>query len=180
MSQQQPSPTSSLSSPPSLPIAKKVEPIAQPDPFVIRYGETDDDCVAIYNFLLAVAGPVLIGRVDPAATIAEIMRIRDQGAPIMCFCDGYLVGLLGLTRAQWWYGPDTFMTDRWFFVLPDLKFKGAATRMLAEAAAVAASSGQTVIINGHMRPRGNNIYFTRPHVFTPPKDTDDVLRRHKN
>lgn len=122
---------------------------------------------------MQVSQPVLLAPVDPQYAIAEILRVVDHGAPIMAYVGDTLVGLLGLTKVDWWFNPaHSFLTDRWFFILPDLKFRGCATVLLAEAAAMAASSGLKVIINGHMRPRGNGVLFTSPRVYLPPKDTN--------
>lgn len=84
--------------------------------------------------------------------------------------DGHLIGALGLVQSRWWYNPATsFLTDRWFFVLPQFQHLGAATLLLAEAAVIGARAGIDIVINGHMRRRaknvGNGIVFTHPTVI---------------
>lgn len=147
-----------------------MDPTEQPE-YRIRFGTNNEDAVETFRFLHEVSAAILHAPVDVEATIAEILYIIDHGAPIMAYLDGELVGLLGLRQVNWWYNPKhSFLTDRWFFVRPGHKFGGCATTLLAEAQAMANSSGLKVIINGHMRQRGNGIFFTSPRVYLPQKD----------
>lgn len=139
-----------------------------PDPFTIRYAETDIDCWLLFQFLMTVAQPVLIGNVDEATALGEIMRVRDHGAPITAFLGEQIVGALGLIRAQFWYGGDYFLADRWYFVAPGFRSTSVGARLLAEGHAVATSSGLPVIIQGKIRPRNSGVFFTSPRVFLPP------------
>lgn len=118
---------------------------------------------------MEVAGPVLFAPPDHTKAMTEILRVIDHGAPIMAYLGDVLVGVLGLTRAEWWYNFDCFLTDRWFFTLPVLKFQGCGAALLAEAQLLATSSGLPVVINGHLRARGSGVFFTSPRVYLPQR-----------
>ncbi len=144
---------------------------------MVSYAEDDLDCIELHRFLCIVAQGVLFAPIDPNASMAEVMRVRDQGAALLVRKDGHLIGTLGLVKAQWWYNPaHGFLTDRWFFLLPQFQHSAAAVQLLAEAAAIASQSGLDLVINGHMRRRakalGRGVIFTHPKVVvadTPPE-----------
>lgn len=141
----------------------------------IRFGENDDDVVAIHQFLCLIAGPVLLGKIDAIKSITEIGNIvygraDPPGVAIMAEVDGELVGTLGLIQPEWWYGPTVFFTDRWFFLYPAFRNRGVGAEILAQAGALGVEHGCDVVLNGHMRRRPNGIIFTKPVVISP----DDV------
>lgn len=156
MSQVPPSPTSSPSSPPSSPTLKLVEQTEQheEDVITIRYAETDDDVIAIHQFLLVVARPQMRAPVDPIKSLEEIIRVTRDEVAIMAIKGGHLIGTLGLIHVPWWYAPDhDFMVDRWHFVLPQFQ-NGDVNRMLEnEAQIIADAAGIEFINQGKIRER---------------------------
>jgi hypothetical protein len=165
MSQVPPSPTSPPFSPPSSPTLRLVDQIEQPDAeaITIRYAETDDDVIAIHQFLLIVARPQMRAPVDPIASLEEIIRVTRDEVAIMAIKDGHLVGTLGLIHVPWWYAPDhDFMVDRWHFVLPQFQ-NGDVNRMLeSEAQSIADEAGIEFINQGKIREkRGKLMIFPR-------------------
>lgn len=178
MSQPPRSATSSPSSPPSSATSKKEDRLELPD-LAVRYAADDEDLIEIHRFLCIVAQPVLFCQINAQRSVQEIGRIIHGGGgfALMAELNGHLVGTMGVVRVPWWYGAgdernpdDFFLTDRWLFALPQFQHAGVGTRLVAEAAAAAHAIGNEIIINGHMRRRGNGLVFTRPHVPTGTKE----------
>lgn len=165
MSQVQPPTTSSPSSPPSSQTLKLVEQIEQPDADVItiRYAESDDDVIAIHQFLLIVAQPQMRAPVDAIASLEEIIRVTRDEVAIMAIKGGHLVGTMGLIHVPWWYAPDCdFMVDRWHFVLPQLRNSDVNRMLEDEAQIIADSAGIEFINQGKIRSRrGKLMVFPR-------------------
>lgn len=124
------------------------------DVITIRYAETDDDVIAIHQFLLIVAQPQMRAPVDPIASLQEIIRVTNDEIAIMAIKGGHLVGTLGLIHVPWWYSPEhDFMVDRWHFVLPQFR-NGDVNRMLiSEAESIAAAAGIEFIEHGPIRAK---------------------------
>lgn len=141
-------------------------PPEQPE-ITIRFAESDTDVLGVYMFLLATAGESLLGSVDEEKSIAEISRVQRDGASLLAFVDGKLAGVMGLMKVEWWYGDDSFITNRWFFILPDLKFKGVGARLLAEAKIISTQADLPLVIIGHKRARSNGIHFARVRAYNP-------------
>lgn len=156
--------------PPSSATSKKAAPTELSDGrFAVRFAETDQDCITIHRFLCMVAGPVLFCPIDAEKSMSEILRVRDEGVSIMASFDDLLVGALGLVSTTWWYGHGRFLTDRWFFTLPQLHHLGVAGRLQAEAQLIAKDSNMDLVINGKMRRRSNRVAYTLPSVT--PQET---------
>lgn len=138
----------------------------------IDYVKTDAECVELHRFLYVVAQAAVLAPIDLDDSMAEVVRIRDQGVSLVARCDGEIVGALGLTAASWWFNSHvSFFTDRWFFVYPMFANLGVGARLLGEAAAIADSAQMDIIINGKLKHRaksvGRGIHFTTPTVITP-------------
>lgn len=173
MSQDQPSPTSSPSSQPSSQTLKLVEQAEQLDAekITIRYAETDQDVVAIHQFLLVVAAPDALCPIDPIESLQEVIRITQDNVALMAIKDGRLIGTLGIINVGFWYNSSySFMTDRWQHVLPQFR-NGDVNRMLeAEADSIAEAAGQKFIHQGKIRgKRGRLMLF--PRLSVPESDT---------
>lgn len=166
MQQPQHSQKSESSSPPSLMTSSAAD---QPEPLeiTVRFGESDKDVLGVYMFLLATAGESLLGAVDEEKALTEIARVQRDGASLLAFVDGKLAGVMGLMKVEWWYGDDSFITNRWFFILPDLKFKGVGARLLAEARVISTEADLKLVIIGHKRARSNGIHFARVRTYHP-------------
>lgn len=140
-------------------------PVEQPDEdaITIRYAETDDDVIAIHQFLLIVAQPQMRAPVDPIESLKEIIRVTRDEIAIMAIKGGHLVGTMGLIHVPWWYAPQCdFMVDRWHFVLPQFQ-NGDVNRMLEnEAQYIADEAGIEFINQGKIRQRrGKLMIFPR-------------------
>lgn len=150
----------------------------QPDAekIVIRYGEDDQDCIAIHQFLLVVAAPSMRCPVDAVASLNEVIRVVTQEVAVMAIRDGRLIGTLGLVRSPWWYNPaHDFMADRWNFVLPQFR-NGDTGRMIeAEAESIAAAAGLEFINFGKIRGKRGKLMLM-PRSSRSESDSLDQRR----
>lgn len=139
---------------------------------VIRYASTDDDVVELHRFLCVLSQPVLLAPIDAQDSVAEVMRVRDEGAALMAEIDGHLVGALGIIAVPWWYNTKVkFLTNRFWFVFPQFHHTGVSSRLLAEASAIAQSSGLELVIVSQAKRRataaGTKLNFISEHVVIP-------------
>jgi len=131
----------------------------------VRYAESDDDVIAIHQFLLIYAAPALRCPVDHEKSAREVWRVCRENAGLMAFADGELVGTLGLMEARWWYGNGAFLTDRWHFVRPD-HYHGEANRLLmAEAVGIAQAAGLDFVHNGKIRGEKAGVHRLAPRLY---------------
>lgn len=147
----------------------------------IAYAQTDADIVMVHRFLCIVAQPVLLAPIDPVKSIIEIERMVKNpaaGFVLMAIMDDRLVGTLGVIATDWWYAQDTFLTDRFFFVVEAGRNTGIGKALEDEAAAIARELNVNLIINGKMRRKGASVFVTLPrtHAAAEPKEPADVLR----
>lgn len=140
---------------------KVVEGGANHEP-IIRYAETDQDVIAIHRFLLVVAMPMARGPVDAVKSLEEVIRVVKFEAALMAIEDGVLVGTMGIVKQSWWYGPGSFMTERWHFVIPGKEHSPAAKMMLDEALAIAREAGIEFIHQGRIRPQKRGLTVMMP------------------
>lgn len=138
---------------------------------VVRYADPED-ANTLHVFLMLVSGPAAIGRVDPVKSLTEIHRVIKEDVAIIAEIDGELVGSLGIMRVPWWYGPDEFLTDRWFFLYPALKNQGVGAALLGEAHGIGVQAKLPVIIHGHTRQRQDGLFFLRPVIMRPDETVD--------
>jgi len=138
---------------------------------LIRPAQSDDDSILIYQFLCAVAPPVLHCPIAHAKSLAEVRRVvcdRDYGFAYLAL-EGdsrfgqRLVGTIGTIFVSWWYGDDHFFTDRWFFTLPGRRWAGP--RLLAEADAIARAVGVPLIVNLKQRRTTAAVTFVKPALL---------------
>lgn len=179
MSQLPPSPTSPPCSLPSSQILKLVEQTAQPDAdaITICYAETDDDVIAIHQFLLVVAAPAMRCPPDPIASLQEIIRVTREDVAIMAIQDGHLVGTLGLVEVPWWYNPDhTFMADRWNFALPQLRNGDVGRLLEGEAQMIADEAGLEFINQGKIRGKRGRLMLMPRSSRAESSTIDDQQR----
>lgn len=139
-------------------------------PVIIRYAETDEDVVAIHQFLLVVAQPAMRAPVDVQASLLELLRVTKEEVAIMAIKDGRLVGTMGLIRPSWWYAPaHQFLTDRWHFILPDHQHGVANKLLIEEARKIASMAGLEFIHQGKIRVK-NGASLMMPHAYLPESD----------
>lgn len=139
---------------------------------IVRYAETDEDAIAIHRFLLVVAADSMIGKVDHIKSASEVWRVCRDECAIMLIHKGMMVGTMGVIAVDWWYGPDTFMTDRWHFVLPDYKNTVHAKLLKQEAEAVAKAANMPFIDQGKIRISSNGRKLMMPRITMPATGED--------
>lgn len=108
---------------------------------------TPADLEAICNLLRSMHDEIGVGRVDEKTALGAISEIINQGYCVVVEKDGAIVGSIGLTLTQWWYSKDKLFTDQWFFVHPDHRKFGLATRLLNFVKAVGDRRGLPVVIS---------------------------------
>lgn len=151
---------------PSSSISSKADQTAQADLF-IRYAQNDDDVIAIHRFLLVVARPALLAPVNVVKSLQEVIRVTKEEVALMAMRGDMLVGTLGLIKPTWWYGDDSFLTDRWNFVVEAEK-NGEAGRLLdQEAKAIARAAGLPFINQGKVRRSKDGDYLMMPRLWIP-------------
>lgn len=159
-------------------MADKTAPLEAGSPVIVRYAETDDDVIAIHQFLLVIAQPAMRCPVNAEKSLMEIIRVAKEEVAMMAIRDGHLIGTLGVMQATWWYGDGEFLTDRWHFVLPGERHGEADRMLMAEAAAISDAAGLEFIDQGKIRQRGNkNLFLMMPRVYSPPSATASESRR---
>lgn len=140
-------------------------PVILPDN-IIRFAETDEDCVAIHRFLLVVAAPAMRCPVSHKKSALEVWRVAKEETAIMAIHKGRLVGTMGLIAPEWWYGDgDRFLTDRWHFVLPEFRNTEIDAMMMDEAKVVAKLAGLEFIHQGKIRAAKNGVIYTAPRLM---------------
>jgi hypothetical protein len=100
----------------------------------IRYASSDEDVVAIHQFLCLLALPTLPCEVDAKESATEVWRIVTQECALMAMQGDILVGTLGIIQLKFWFGKGHFFVNRWFHALPNL---GAGALLLREAIRIA-------------------------------------------
>jgi GNAT superfamily N-acetyltransferase len=167
---------------------RAVEPAPKPEPapeLTVRPAISDEDVVAIHAFLIMVSreSDALQAPINPEDSISEVWRVVHNECALMAIIGDQLVGTIGLVQVPWWYNNAShFLTDRWFFVLPEHRNGLVAKVLLAEAAAVAeAAELPPPIINLKQRRRDSVTYMrpVRPHGL-PPESEPNVLRPDKH
>jgi hypothetical protein len=153
-----------------------VDPIElpEPQPLFIRYAENDNDVIAIHRFLLVVARPAMLAPVNVVKSLEEVIRVAKEEVALMAMRGDMLVGTLGLMRPTWWYGDESFLTDRWNFVVDPEKNGDAGKLLWEEARKIADVSKLPLINQGKIRrlKSGDYLMFPRlsihePSIYTP-------------
>lgn len=123
--------------------------------------------IAIHQFLLEYAKPALLCPVNHGKSAREVWRVCNENVGIMVFMGGELVGVLGLMEAEWWYGDDTFLTDRWHFVKPEFYHGPVNAALLDEAKKIAAAAGRNFIHQGKIRGEKGGVTRMTPRLYRP-------------
>lgn len=141
--------------PPSSSISSEAVSSAQPEPeIIIRYAAGDDDIIAIHRFVMVVSKPQARAPIDHMDSATEIWRVVNEEAALMAIRDGIMVGTIGLMAPKWWYNKKaSFMTDRWYAILPQYRHTQVENMLLTEAQKTAQAAGLELIINGKSRER---------------------------
>jgi hypothetical protein len=131
----------------------------------IRYAETEQDMVAMHEFLLVVAQPAMQCKVNVVKSLQEIIRVTRDEVALMLVRDGRLIGTMGLVNPVWWYGDEGFLTDRWHFVLPELFATPEAEMLEDEAIKIAQAAGTQFIHQGKIRKGKKGVLRLMPRVY---------------
>lgn len=126
--------------------------------------------VAIHEFLLVVATPVLQCPVNVVKSLQEIIRVTRDEVALMLVRDGRLIGTMGLVNPTWWYGDEGFLTDRWHFVLPEFDSTPESELLLDEAIKVADAAGLKFFHQGRIRKGKRGVQRFMPRVYGGESD----------
>lgn len=137
---------------------------------------TPDDLSEVYSLLEVMHQEYTnIGRVDAAKARGAILDIIKAGGCIVSEKDGKIIGTVGIFKSTPWFSSDEIWSDQWFYVHPDHRADGHATRFIACLKAAANKEGRPFVLSvnttertlsklkyfkKHMQPFGGNfIYF---------------------
>ena len=116
---------------------------------VLRYAATDQDVVAIHQFLVILAGPRLPGHIDARDSATEVWRVVTNDIALMAMRGDILVGTIGLICPQaWWNTKVRFLANRWAFIIPG---SGAWLPLIREAKKIGIASNMEVHIISEQR-----------------------------
>jgi hypothetical protein len=146
---------------------------------IVRFAESDADTIAIHCFLCVVAGPMLPGPIDPKKSATEVWRVVNEECAIMAMDGDLLVGSLGIIRADYWWGNQKFLANRWYHALPG---RGIGRMLLNEGERFAKEVGlelhiideakeRLLILNRHPARKSVNPFLVQPK----PEDLAQVL-----
>lgn len=108
---------------------------------------TPDDLDEVCELIRVMHAEVGIGRLDDTKVRGAISEIINSGGCLISKQDDRIVGSVGLTMTSWWYSPDRFLVDQWFFVHPDHRAEGHATQLIAWMKTAAKNTGIPVVLS---------------------------------
>lgn len=91
---------------------------------------TPDELEEVCDLLRVMHAENGIGRVDEHKARGAISQIINASGCLISRQDGKIVGSVGLTMTSWWYSGENFLTDMWFFVHPEHRDGGHASRLI--------------------------------------------------
>lgn len=127
--------------------------------------------VAIHQFLLVVATPILPEPVDIIDSLNEIIRVVRDEVALMLVRDGHMIGTMGLINPKLWYSKRTFITDRWHFCLPEVYNTPQAELLEDEAIKIAELAGVKFIHSGRIRKGKKGVLRVMPRIYGGESDT---------
>lgn len=131
----------------------------------IRYAETEQDMVAMHEFLLVVARPAMQCEVNVVKSLQEIIRVTREEVALMLVREGRLIGTMGIINPTWWYGDAGFLTDRWHFVLSAFDHTPDSALLLDEAIKLADQAGLKFYHQGRIRQGKKGEMRLMPRVY---------------
>ena len=144
------------------------------DELLIEYAKTDQECLDVHLFLCVVSQPHLMAPIDPEDSIKGVLDVRDNGFILTVKKDGNLVGSLGLTEMSWWFNTKmNFLTNRWFFIAPQLRHSGIGVLLENEAMVIGEELDLPVLIVSHTKRRNlSRPHFAREKLLVRGEDSD--------
>jgi GNAT superfamily N-acetyltransferase len=107
----------------------------------IRLG-TPDDVPELFELLCEFhAQTPHFPEIDIDRALVGISAVVAQGMPLIVEADGRIAGSLGLIPQSPWYSADRVLADRWFYVRPEFRGRGAANKLVGGAKKVARDVG---------------------------------------
>jgi GNAT superfamily N-acetyltransferase len=126
---------------------------------------TPDDFEAVYELLKVMHAENGIGRVDEPKARGAISEVINANGCLLAWQGDRIVGSVGLTMTSWWYSRENFLTDMWFFVHPDHRAEGHATRLIAWMKTAAKHAGIPVVLSvGTKVDSLSKLKFFRKHM----------------
>jgi len=107
---------------------------------------TRDDLRAILGLLGQMHLEVGIGTLDPHKTTASVAQVIDNGIPLLALKGDTPIGTMGLEEVAWWYSRDTYLGDRWNFVLREHRASKAAAMLRDTAKGIARKSSLPLLL----------------------------------
>lgn len=105
-----------------------------------------EDLRAVLGLLGQMHLEVGIGTLDPHKTTAMAAHVIDNGIPLLAMKDDLAIGTMGLEEVAWWYSRDTYLGDRWNFVLREHRASKAAQMLRDTAKGIARKSGLNLLL----------------------------------
>lgn len=118
------------------------------------------DAEAIFKSLVPMYDECGIGRLDPDKALVSIRGVLRDGAVMLAEKGGAIVGSLALMPADYWYGPDLYFFDVWFFVSADHR-DGEAYQILLDGAARLSDETKLAVLLTVNNPRRRRLPHTR-------------------
>jgi len=116
--------------------------------------------------------------IDANDSIKGILDARDNGLIVVARKDSHIIGVLGLVIMSWWYNTKAeFVTNRFFFVLPQFKHLGVGAQLEQEAMAFGKAFDLPVLIVSHTKQRNSSRpFFARERQLRG--EDSNLFRQH--
>jgi|TARA_R110000803_G_scaffold27526_4_gene64334 GNAT superfamily N-acetyltransferase len=81
---------------------------------------------------------------DVDKVTATVQHHYEKGFIHNVYKDNKLIGSIGAAPSEWWFSPEQFISETWFYVLPEERSYAIAKKLLAELKQYRA--GSTVLL----------------------------------
>jgi len=101
---------------------------------VERVGADEKSFVDVFELLLQQHEEIALAPFDQQKAVSQVWQALCDGMTFVARKDdGKAVGTISLAEVEWWFGKHTYLTDRWFYVLPRYR-RGPVGHLLLRAA----------------------------------------------
>jgi len=108
---------------------------------------TPDDLPEICELLRAMHAENGVGQVNDKKALGVITQRINDGGCMICRQHGRLVGSVAIYKDTWWYSDEKVFFDQWFFVHPEFRAFGHATRLLAALKQACRNTGVPLVLH---------------------------------